>query len=109
MEFYISPFEEVIAYIKYSGDFFPELLDYKLWIKNDLLEINKIIIKKIILNNFNLFDNKISLIGFPVPSDNEDNLDIIDSDEEYSFENKTIISFKTDLFRNPKKKIIGCI
>ena len=70
VEFYISPYEEVIAYLKFSKDNFPELLDYNLWIKNDLIDINKIIIKKIIINDFSLYNSKISLIGFPVASDN---------------------------------------
>lgn len=108
VEFYISQFEEVIAYLKYSRDNFPELLDYNLWIKNDLSEINQIVIKKIILNDFSLHNSKISLIGFPVASENEDD-DIIDSDEEYNFSGKSIITFKTDYFKNPQKKIIGCI
>lgn len=29
VEFYISPYKEIIFYLKYSNDKFPELLDYK--------------------------------------------------------------------------------
>ena len=53
VEFYISQFEEVILYLKFSGDYFPELLTYDKWIGSDFNELNKLIIKKIILSNFN--------------------------------------------------------
>ena len=106
LEFYISPFEEIIIYLKFSGDDFPELLDINKWIQSDFNEINRIVMKKIILSNFNTIG--INLEGFPTPSENED--DIYDSDEEYNFEHKSIITFKTDYCKRIGfKRTFGCI
>ena len=106
VEFYISPFEEIIIYLKFSGDDFSELLDINKWIQNNFSEINRIVMKKIILNNFNTIG--INLEGFPTPAENED--DIYDSDEEYNFHHKSIITFKTDYFKKTGfKRTFGCI
>ena len=86
LEFFISPYEEIIYYLKYSQDSFRELLDYKLWIAKDMNELNKIVAKKIILSGFDFKKerelNKGKLLySFPIPSENSD--DCSDSDQEY--------------------------
>lgn len=89
LEFFISPYEEIIYYLKYSQDSFRELLDYKLWISKDMSEINKIVAKKIILSGFDFMkERKLNkgklLYSIPIPSDNSE--DCIDSDQEYEDE-----------------------
>ena len=91
IEFIISPYEEVIYYMKYSQDNFKELLNYKIWISDNMDEINLIVARKIIDTNFNFFEEKKRLhkkdylIYFPIPSINEEELS--ESDEEFNFEN----------------------
>ena len=108
VEFYISQFEEVILYLKFSGDDFPELLTYDKWIGPDFNELNKLIIKKIILSNFN--SKNYVLTCFPSPFEIEDASLIDNGDEEYNFEGKQYIDFKTDYFRlTNDEKEFGCI
>ena len=96
VEFYISQFEEVILYLKFSGDYFPELLTYDKWIGPDFDELNKLIIKKIILSNFN--SKNYVLTAFPAPFEIDDESLFDDSDEKYNFVGKQNIDFKIDYF-----------
>ena len=108
VEFYISQFEEVILYLKFSGDYFPELLTYDKWIGPDFDELNKLIIKKIILSNFN--SKNYILTTFPAPFEIDDESLFDDSEEKYNFVGKQYIDFKIDYFRliNDEKEF-GCI
>ena len=108
VEFYISQFKEVILYLKFSGDYFPELLIYDKWIGPDFDELNKLVIKKIILSNFN--SKNYVVTGFPVPFEINDEPQIDDSDKENNFVGKEYIDLKTDYFRliNDEKEF-GCI
>ena len=107
VEFYISKFLEVILYLKFSGDEFPELLNYEEWIKPDFSELNKMIIKKILLSNFK---SEKSLLIFPTPVLLDDASLISDSDEEYNFHGKEYILYKADFTKKMKEgKSFGCI
>ena len=85
IELYISPYEEIIYYIKYSQDNFKELMDFNLWISNTMDELNYIVAKKIIATNFEFEKEKKKKKGtllnnFPIPSQNKK--EVSDSDEE---------------------------
>ena len=49
IEFIISPYEEIIYYMKYSQDNFKELLNYKIWISDNMDEINLIVARKLLI------------------------------------------------------------
>ena len=106
IEFIISPYEEIIYYMKYSQDNFKELLNYKIWISDNMDEINQIVAKKIIDTNFNFFEEKKRLykkellINFPIPSINEE--EVSESDEEYNFENISLVYDKNEYIQNDK-------
>ena len=51
-EFYISPKEDVIRFLKYSLTPLPELLNANLWVKENLIDLNNIIADK--MKNFDM-------------------------------------------------------
>lgn len=51
-EFYISPKEDVIRFLKYSLTPLPELLNVNLWVKENLSDLNNIIADK--MKNFDM-------------------------------------------------------
>ena len=93
VEFYISPYKEVIFYLKYSNDKFPELLNYNKWIDSSFSQLNEYITKKIIATDFK---EKMEIKNYPIPSID---IDVSDSDEEYKFED---FIYKTDFFIREK-------
>ena len=98
IEFFISPYEEIIYYIKYSQDNFKELMDFNLWISNTMDELNYIVAKKIIATNFDLEKEKKKKKGtllnnFPIPSQNKK--EVSDSDEE-DYEELIFLAEKSD-------------
>ena len=113
VEFIISPYEEIIYYMKYSQDNFKELLNYKIWISDTMDEINQIVAKKIIDTNFNFFEEKKKfhkkelIINFPSPSKNEE--EVSESDEEYNFENIVSVYDKNEYINNYKSYRGVCV
>ena len=100
VEFYISPYKEVIFYMKYSGDKFPELLNFKSWTCSSFKDLNEYITKKIIATEYK---EKMEIINYQIPSFN---IDVSDSDDEYKFEEQFI--YKTDFFIKKEKELKGC-
>ena len=73
----------------------------------DFSELNKMIIKKILLSNFK---SEKSLLIFPTPVLLDDASLISDSDEEYNFHGKEYILYKADFTKKMKEgKSFGCI
>ena len=99
VELFISPYEEIIYYMKYSQDNLKELMDYNLWVSSTMDRLNYIVSEKIIATNFDFEKerkkNKGTLLqNFPIPSDNKE--EISDSDEEYDDQGSNFLAEKSD-------------
>ena len=102
VESFISPYKEIIFYLKYSNDKFPELLDYNKWIDSNFNELNEYITKKIIATDYK---ENMEIIKYPIPIND---VNISEGDEEYIYEEHFI--YKIDFFIKEKsKELKGCI